>query len=550
MSKLFWSAMALTASCIIQGEMTTGASADTYDLVILNGRVMDPETGFDQIANVGISDGWIVRITTAPIEGEDTVDATAHVVAPGFIDSHTHSSQKYAINMSMMDGVTTAYDSEVGAINIADWYSREEATWPMNYGTCVSHEIARMVVMDELEIDVPVDASNLFALRALSSSEDGVADWSVTRASVEQMNRIMQIVDKGLQEGGLCAGSTVGYAGVGISTYEQFELQRTAARYGRATGVHGRFHTSATNPEAPLGFAEVFTNAFLLDAPLLYSHNNDYGWWEIEEKLQMARAKGLNMWAEYYPYTAGSTSIASDQLTPDAIAALGLKYEDIMYDPSQDQFLTIEEYKQVAEDDPGRTVIVFNPAREEWLPQWLRVPNMVVGSDSMWYTEDLGLRGDPLLFAGHPRTSGSHSTVLKLAREEGVPLMFTLSQLSYWPAYHMGATGVEFLNVRGRMQEGMAADIVIFDPETVGPGSDYQSGTQGLPPRGMPHVVVNGVFVKRDGAATGALPGKPMRFPPENQPRHEPVDTQVWQETFTLQDAALDGTGPGFGEGD
>ena len=532
--------------------LCSGASvfAQTYDVAIMNGRVMDPETGFDQIANVGISDGWIVKITTDPIDGDDVVDAIGHVVAPGFIDSHTHSSQKFAVNMSMMDGVTTAYDAEVGAIHIADWYAREEGNWSSNYGTCVSHELARMVVMDGLTVDQPADAADVFKLRAQASAEDDVADWSVTRASVEQLNQIMAIVDKGLQEGGLCAGSTVGYAGAGISTYEQFELQRTAARYGRATAVHGRFHTSAQNPEAPLSFDEVFTNAYLLDAPLLYAHNNDYGWWEIEEKLQLARAKGLNMWSEYYPYTAGSTSIASDQLKPEAVGALGLEYKDIMFDPSEDKFLSEEEYVRVSADDPGRTVIVFNPAREEWLPQWLRVPHMVVGSDGMWHSEDLGHDGDPSEFAGHPRTSGSHSTVLKLARDNDVELMFTLSQLSYWPALHMGGTGVKFLDVRGRIQEGMAADIVIFDPETVAPGSDYTAKMQGIPPVGLPHVMVNGVFVKRDNEATGELPGQPMRFPAEDSPRQVEVDTQVWLNTFTLQDGALDGAGPSFGSGD
>jgi hypothetical protein len=342
----------------------------------------------------------------------------------------------------------------------------------------------------------------------------------------------------------------VGYAGAGISTYEQFELQRTAARYGRATGVHSRFHTSAKNPEAPLGFDEVFTNAYLLDAPLLYSHNNDYGWWEIEEKLQLARAKGLNMWSEYYPYTAGSTSIAADQLKPKAVEALGLKYEDIMYDPSQDKYLTKEEYLQIAADDPGRTIIAFNPARKKWLPQWLKVPHMVVASDSMWHSEDLGHDGDVTKFTGHPRTSGSHATVLKLAREEGVPLMFTLSQLSYWSAYHLGKTGLKSMDVRGRIQKGMAADIVVFDPKTVGLKSEYSGGKQGLPPIGMPHVIVNGVFAKRDNKATGALPGKPLRFEPEAEARFKPVNTQVWTETFTLQDGAFDGAGPGFGAGD
>jgi hypothetical protein len=96
----------------------------------------------------------------------------------------------------------------------------------------------------------------------------------------------------------------------------------------------------------------------------------------------------------------------------------------------------------------------------------------------------------------------------------------------------------------------MAADIVIFDPETVAPGSDYKAEMQGTPPIGLPHVMVNGVFAKRDNEATGALPGQPMRFPPEDQPRQVPVDTQVWLNSFTLQDGALDGAGPSFGNDD
>ena len=66
------------------------AHAQSYDVVILNGRVMDPETGFDQIANVGINNGWITAITTEAIEGAETIDATNHVVAPGFIDLEQH----------------------------------------------------------------------------------------------------------------------------------------------------------------------------------------------------------------------------------------------------------------------------------------------------------------------------------------------------------------------------------------------------------------------------------------------------------------------------
>jgi N-acyl-D-aspartate/D-glutamate deacylase len=501
-------------------------NAADYDLVILNGRVMDPETNFDAVRNVGLKDGRIALITESDISGADSIDATGHVVTAGFIDTHTHGSDKFTIRMSMMDGVTTGLDLEVGAMNAGAWYEREAGQWPMNYGQTVSQEIARMMVHDGLDVSQPVDAKDIFPLRA-EALEDGVSGWSVTVSTREQINQISKILDENLRQGALGIGSTIGYASKGINTYEMFDAQRVAARYERLSAVHTRFHGSPLTPtESQLAFDEVFTNASLLGASLLVCHDNDTGWWEIEEKLALAREQGMNMWSEYYPYTAGSSSIGSDFLLPSMIEdTLGFKYEDVLYDPSQDKFLHKEEYLQVTKDDPGRIIVVFNPAREEWLPQWLRVPHMVVASDSMWSENpDFGWDTDPALFSGHPRTSGTHSTVLQLAREAGVELMFTLSQLSYWSAQHLGDAGVDAMRERGRLQEGMVADIVVFDPLTVAPRSTYKAGENGLPPVGIPHVIVNGVFVKKDDEATGALPGLPIRYAEEDKGRFVPIE--------------------------
>ena len=516
------------------------AYAADYDIVLLNGRVMDPETSFDAIRNVGIRDGIIATITENDIEGSQTVDVSGHVVAPGFIDTHTHSSDKYVIKMAMMDGVTSGMDYELGGLNVGAWYEREKGKWPINYGQCVAHEMVRMTVHDGLEINDPVDAVDAFILRA-KSAEDEVEGWSVTVSSLEQINAITKRLDENLRQGALCVGTTPGYAAKGTSTYELFEVQKTAARYGRPIASHTRFHGSNRPPvEAQMGFAEIFTNAVLLKAPLLYSHNNDYGWWEIEEKLKLARAMGLNMWAEYYPYEAASTSIGAAPLRPESLEGmLGLKYEEVLYDPSQDKYLSKSEYEQVAKEDPGRTVVVFNPARKRWLPMWLRVPHMVVGSDGMWQNEGLGWEDDPAKFKGHPRTSGSHSITLRLARENGVSLMHTLAQLSYWSAYHLGKTGLKSMQVRGRMQEGMVADIVVFDSENVREGSGYKAGENGLPPIGLPHVIVNGQFVKKNGKATNIMAGVPIRYPVEVQPRHVEATQEQWQSEMLIDGGAI-----------
>jgi N-acyl-D-aspartate/D-glutamate deacylase len=126
-----------------------------------------------------------------------------------------------------------------------------------------------------------------------------------------------------------------------------------------------------------------------------------------------------------------------------------------------------------------------------------------------------------------------------MAREAGVPLMFTLSQLSYWPALHLGDTGLESMQVRGRMQEGMVADIVVFDPDYVAEGSSYEGGKNGLPPVGLPHVIVNGQFVKRDNDATDVMAGQAIRYPVEDAGRHVPASTEQWLEDFSIDDGAI-----------
>lgn len=517
-----------------------------YDIVILNGRVMDPETDFDAVRNVGIKDGIIATITEADISGTEVIDATELVVAPGFIDTHFHSVDPFGAKIALRNGVTTGMDLELGALKVKDWYDKKASDgWQVNYGTTSSLNIHRMRIHDpEVTLNEPVDFSNLqfYINEAL---KNGVPGWSVSRSSLEQMNEIMEGIDEDLRQGAIGVGVGAAYMATGLNSYEQFEAQRTAARYGRLTSVHTRYHLSTEPPtEATIALDEVLVNAMLLDAPLLLAHDNDYGWWENEEKLQMARDKGYNVWSEHYPYDAGSTPISADFLRPEIwLDQYGYSYEETVYDPLSGEYLDRDGYDALMATNPGQTVVVFMPYREPWIPYWLTIPDMTVGSDGMAGVgvdgELLPWEADYTEFAGHPRTAGAFAKTLRLGREEGVPLMFTLSQTSYWSAKHLGDTGLEAMKQRGRVQEGKIADLSIFNPKKVTDHATYKAGENGLPSTGIPYVIVNGTLVVKDSVVLPVKAGQSIRFPLENEGRWEPLDKDKWLKEFTISAPTL-----------
>ena len=162
---------------------------------------------------------------------------------------------------------------------------------------------------------------------------------------------------------------------------------------------------------------------------------------------------------------------------------------------------------------------------------WLKVPHMTVAGDQMPPVDENGKTlgwDDPFeAYNGHPRSVGTHAKTLRLARELKVPLMQVLAQNSYWAAKHLGDAGIEAMKVRGRMQEGMVADIVVFEPETVTDNAGYKVETNGLPSTGIPYVIVNGVImVKESKVQNDRFPGQPIRYPIEKSGRFKPLEKE------------------------
>ena len=98
-------------------------NAFATDVVIANGRVMDPETGLDAIRNIAIDNGRITAISEQTLAGDRIIDAKGFVVAPGFIDLHAHGQDEISNQFQAADGVTTALELEIGVYPVAEWYA-------------------------------------------------------------------------------------------------------------------------------------------------------------------------------------------------------------------------------------------------------------------------------------------------------------------------------------------------------------------------------------------------------------------------------------------
>jgi len=510
-----------------------------FDIVIDNGRVMDPETMYDAVSNIGVKDGRIAVITREKISGTETIDAAGHVVAPGFIDTHWHYDRPWSNKLALRDGRTTVLDLEIGTHGpyIDQWYREREGKNQTNYGQAVAHEFARSEVLDGFK-----GAQDVYS--AIKSRAVGTG-WSSKRPDLEEGNRILQLLDEGLQAGGLGIGSTLGYMRDGVSPREFFELQRLAGHYGRQTGAHFRY-TPGTDTTEANGIQELLANAAALGTPALACHFNNPGYNLVHELLVRMRERGMNVWGEIYPYAAGSTALNAVFLEPEIwVKQLGYKYEETIQDVATGEWYTQKSREEMIKKEPTRPILVFKMP-ESAIIDWLKLPGVSIITDGMPMIPEDGLTWDTpyeKLPNTHPRATGSYAKALRLARENNISLMQIVAMSSYNSAKPLGKMGLKAMQQRGRMQEGMVADITIFDPETVTDKATYEKGT--IPSTGIPYVIVNGTLVVKDSEVLkGVNPGQPIRYEPEKS-RYEPLTIERWQKTFYAAPVDFGGGVPG-----
>ncbi|HEY7350770.1 MAG TPA: amidohydrolase family protein [Ktedonobacterales bacterium] len=493
-----------------------------YDLVLLNGRVMDPETGRDMVAHVGITDGKIVAIEPERLAGKEVIDAAGLVIAPGFIDLHMHGQTIPSMRMQAFDGVTTALELEAGNLPIGLAYevaAREGR--PLNFGFSASWALARMSLLENVQLD----GTYRVALANL-----GGPQWGKL-TTPERSQQVLALVEQGVQEGAIGIGILLGY-GPQTNREEYYALAQLAARYHVPTFTHVRWGNFKEPGSSYEGVAEVVAAAVATGAHMHVCHVNSTSLRHMDQVLDVigrAQRQGLKITTEMYPYGAGCTVLGAHFAAPEALPQLGIEATDIFHVSTGRWIASAEELAQVRAQHPADLGIFYfldenKPEERVLLEHALTFPDTAIATDALPFSVDgTPLEGDvwplPENALGHPRASGTYARVLgKYVREQGIiSLMEALRRASLVPAQILEEAAPQ-MKYKGRVQVGADADIIVFDPETIMDRATYEQPC--LTSVGMHNVLVNGEFViKQQSLVREALPGRPVRGP-KRPPQH------------------------------
>lgn len=458
--------------------------AQQYDLVIEGGRVMDPETGLDAVRNVGISAGRIERISTEKLSGKRVLSAGGLVVAPGFIDLHQHGQEIESQKVKAFDGVTTALEMEIGVPDVEKFLHEKEGHSLIHYGTTASHLAARAAAFG-----LPLHDDEILPNTGPATNQP---------ATAEQLSAIKTRLDQQLDAGALGIGFGIQYA-PGATRSEIIQMFRLAVERSVPVFTHVRSFGRMEPGSSIEAVSEVIGAAAVTGASLHIVHINSSCGKDGLECLAMvagARARGLDVTTEAYPYTAGMTSITSALFNPGWKEKLGIDYSNLVL-PNTGEHLTRERFEQLHSSGQSQEVLLFSNT-EETVDSIITQPLTMIASD-----------GAP----GHPRNAGTYSKVLAryVRQQRSLTLMDAIRKMSLMPAQCL-ERATSAARHKGRMQEGADADIAVFDPATTQDRSTYQAPME--PSFGMKYVLVGGTPVISDGKLVpDVFPGRALVGP-------------------------------------
>ncbi|MGE4169683.1 MAG: amidohydrolase family protein [Candidatus Margulisiibacteriota bacterium] len=480
---------AITLMAVLCLGLISCSRTPTYDVVINNGRVIDPETYLDSVRSIGISKGKIVKVSKTPLEGRRTIDATDKVVAPGFIDLVAYGQDGEHEDYYIYDGVTTALDTGIGTFDVDHWYSVRGRHAKLNYGVAVGHVQIRISVFnDPLSGPLLATKQRLEVVNPLLYLPTGLAA-SIT-ADDEHEELIVTLVEQGLKQGALGVAVNPAYT-PGVSAKEIADVFYQAARYKAPCFIGLRPATSFQPNDALFGLEEAIGAAKISGAALHIHHLHATALEKTPDLLaaaQFARNNGVDITVDAYPYQA---------ITPAAGLALHGKQEETSKNASLEaETAEKPKVKQIN----LKPVILPNTLSKSALATVMTSPLSVVVSEGT-------LSGD----TAHPRTAGAFVRMLRKYVVEGhwMALSSAIKKMTLLPAQQLESVSPQF-KFKGRLQEGCDADVVVFDLKKLSDKATFENPRQFS--EGMDYVMVNGVFVLDEGQLVkGVEPGKALR---------------------------------------
>lgn len=464
--KIFW----------LVAMMAGAAAGQVYDVVLAGGRVMDPESGLDATRDVGIRAGRIAAISERPLQGRTRVDVKGMAVAPGFIDLHSHGQDDENYRYKARDGVTTALELEVGVSPVKPWYAEREGKALVNFGATSGHIPARMAVMHDTGAFLPTGPA------------------AHRRATAQEMREIEDRIRQGLDEGALGIGMGIAY--VPSATHpEILSIFRIAADHKVACFVHTRSVGTLEPGSTTESMEEVIAGAAITGASIHVVHITSMSLSQTGLALEMiegARKRGLDVTTEAYPYTAGQTAIDSAMFDPGWQERLSIGYHDLQWVATGER-LTAESFERYRKTGG---FVILHAIPEEAARQAIAYPGVMIASD-----------GRIEQGKGHPRGAGTYARVLGhyVREEKALPLMTAIEKMTLLPARRLESAAPQMAR-KGRIKVGADADITVFDAGKVIDRATFDKPDQYS--EGIPFVLVNGVFVVRDGKVVeGVHPG-------------------------------------------